>query len=271
MIAACMPIVLALAAIGSAAPAPADDTVPATRGCCAVFELRQYTLRPQQRDVLIGLFEDEFVETQEATGMRIVGQFRDADRPDRFVWIRAFPDMVVRQHALTSFYQGPVWKAHGKRAAATMIDASDVLLLRPVEPPNGFDNPPATRAPIGASTLPGSVVTATIYPLEPVGARDFGAFFQSTVRPALRNAGIIPLATFETETAPNNYPLLPVREGETVFVWFASFESAAARAAALERLSRGREWAQAEASLATHLKSPAQQLRLQPTARSLLQ
>jgi hypothetical protein len=42
-----------------------------------IVELRQYTLHPGQRDVLIKLFESEFVESQEAVGMKIVGTFRD--------------------------------------------------------------------------------------------------------------------------------------------------------------------------------------------------
>jgi hypothetical protein len=29
-----------------------------------------------------------FVETQEATGMRVIGQFRDLGDPNRFVWLR---------------------------------------------------------------------------------------------------------------------------------------------------------------------------------------
>jgi hypothetical protein len=56
-----------------------------------IVELRQYTLQPGQRDVLIDLFEREFVESQEALGMSIAGTFRDLARPDRFVWIRGFP------------------------------------------------------------------------------------------------------------------------------------------------------------------------------------
>jgi hypothetical protein len=56
------------------------------RECCAVLELRQYTLKPGQRDALIALFDRYFVESQEAAGMTIVGQFRDRRRPDRFVW-----------------------------------------------------------------------------------------------------------------------------------------------------------------------------------------
>ena len=58
-----------------------------------VVELRQYTLRPGQRDVLIDLFDRELVESQEADGMAIVGQFRDLDDPDRFIWIRGFASM----------------------------------------------------------------------------------------------------------------------------------------------------------------------------------
>ena len=99
--------------------------------CCPVIELRQYTLQPGQRDVLIELFEREFVESQEAIGMRLVGQFRDVERPDRFVWIRGFPDMRSRAESLQAFYGGPVWAAHRDAANATMIDSDNVLLLRP--------------------------------------------------------------------------------------------------------------------------------------------
>src|SRR5687767_14085568 len=75
------------------APDPTKNAWVSSPTCCPVVELRQYTLHPGQRDVLIELFEREFVETQEAEGMRIVGQFRDLDNPDRFVWLRGFPDM----------------------------------------------------------------------------------------------------------------------------------------------------------------------------------
>ncbi|MGW1106048.1 NIPSNAP family protein [Streptomyces sp. NPDC002540] len=60
----------------------------------AVIELRQYTLRPRRRDELIELFDREFVESQEDVGMSVLGQFRDLDDPDRFVWLRGFRDMA---------------------------------------------------------------------------------------------------------------------------------------------------------------------------------
>ena len=73
------------------------------RLCCPVVELRQYTLHPGKRDVLIDLFDREFLETQEEVGMRIICQFRDLDHQDRFVWLRGFRDMTSRAGALNDF------------------------------------------------------------------------------------------------------------------------------------------------------------------------
>ena len=113
-----------------------------------VFELRQYTLHPGRRDTLIDLFEREFIETQEARGMRVLGQFRDLDDPDRFVWFRGFPDMDRRKEALTAFYSGPVWRTHRDAANATMIDSDDVLLLRLADPRHAaFPSPPHRDRP----------------------------------------------------------------------------------------------------------------------------
>ncbi len=58
--------------------------------------------------MLIDLFDREFIESQEELGMRVLGQFRDLSRPDRFVWLRGFPDMSSRRDALAAFYGGPV-------------------------------------------------------------------------------------------------------------------------------------------------------------------
>lgn len=73
---------------------------------CPVVELRQYTLHPGQRDVLVELFERAFIEAQETVGATIIGQFRDLEDPNRFVWLRGFPDMDKRLTALQAFYGG---------------------------------------------------------------------------------------------------------------------------------------------------------------------
>jgi hypothetical protein len=257
------------AAISVSAATPEVVATPADY-TCNVFELRQYTLKPGQRDVLIELFDREFVETQEAVGVRVCGQFRDEDHPERFVWIRAFADMKARERGLTLFYSGPAWKAHGRQAAATMIDSDNVLLLHPVNPPGGFNDLPAKRPSIGAPAPPSALVTATIYSLRADTRREFATFFRERLLPALRESGITPRAAFATEHSPNTYPALPVREGEEVVVWFASFENAEAQAASVDRLSRSDRWAYVNSELETYLKAPPELLRLRPTGRSLL-
>jgi hypothetical protein len=36
--------------------------------------------------------------------MQVIGQFRDLDAPERFVWLRGFADMAARRRGLESFY-----------------------------------------------------------------------------------------------------------------------------------------------------------------------
>jgi quinol monooxygenase YgiN len=220
-----------------------------------VVELRQYTLRPGQRDVLIDLFDRELVESQEAEGMAIVGQFRDLDDPDRFVWIRGFGDMPARARALAAFYGGPAWKAHSAEANATMIDSDNVLLLRPVTASSGFPAPPATRRPVGATAAGPSRILVTLYYRDQPFDQPFADFFDRQARPALVEAGATPLACLQTEYAENTFPALPVRTGENVFASLARFPSEARLDGYLRQIGSS---------------GAPQQLRLAPTARSLL-
>jgi hypothetical protein len=42
---------------------------PSRQLCSPIVELRQYTLHPGQRDVLLALFERAFIEAQQAAGI----------------------------------------------------------------------------------------------------------------------------------------------------------------------------------------------------------
>ena len=221
-----------------------------------VVELRQYTLRPGQRDVLIDLFDRELVESQEAEGMAIVGQFRDLDDPDRFVWIRGFGSMPARARALAAFYGGPVWRANSAAANATMIDSDNVLLLRPVTARSGFPAPAEGRPAAGSTQASPSRVLVTIYQRDQPFDQAFADFFDRQVRPALIEARATPLACLQTEPAENTFPALPVRTGENVFVWLARFPGQAHLDAYLRQLGSSAD--------------APQRLRLAPTARSLL-
>jgi quinol monooxygenase YgiN len=244
-----------------------------------VVELRQYTLHPGKRDVLINLFEREFVESQEAAGMAVLGQFRDLDNPDRFVWLRGFDDMPRRAEALGRFYGGPVWKAHREQANATMIDSDNVLLLRPASVRSGFAEaemeaeaePVAARPPVGHTALPSSLVVATLYYRDSPFDEAFVDFFDRQVRPVMVETGAPPLACLQTEYAENTFPALPVRTGENVFVWFSRFADSAHLDDHLRRLARSHRWQdEVLPGLSKMLAGDPQHLRLVPTARSLL-
>jgi hypothetical protein len=213
------------------------------------LELRQYTLKPGQRETLVTLFDRHFVESQEALGMMIVGQFRDRARPDRFVWIRGFSDMRGRLAGLERFYTGPVWEEHKAAANQTMRDVSDVYLLKPARPDTSFRLDWSNRPPVG-EVRKGSTVLAGIQRLQrPADAAVVSEFEKQSV-PQLLRSGVNVISIFVTESSPNNFPRLPVREGEHVLVWFG--------------LSTRGEKTGADAS------PPIDVLELEPTPRSLL-
>jgi hypothetical protein len=240
------------------------------RTCCPIVELRRYTLVPGQRETLIALFEREFIETQEATGMRIIGTFRDLNNPDRFVWLRGFADMPARAQALQEFYGGPVWKKHREAANATMIDSNNVLLLRPASPTSGFQFEQVRRAPVGSTTNREDLLVATMYHLSKTKEADFAVFFERDLQPRLTHAGVSVLASFITETHQNTFPRLPVREDANVFVWFARFLNRKAyekSATAIGELMGKKEIA---GKLPVLIVDQPEILMLTPTARSLL-
>jgi hypothetical protein len=254
-------------------PAPGiQPSIAAEPTCCPVVELRQYTLHPGQRDTLIDLFDREFVETQEDVGIWVMGQFRDLDRPDRFVWMRGFPDMISRAFALGAFYDGPVWHAHRKAANATMIDSSNVLQLRPAHPRSGFVLPfGGRRAPREARGNGPGFMAATLCALRPGASFDAADFFVSRLKPGLAELGAERCACFVTEPATNTFPRLPVREGENMLAWFTLFAHEDAWCRHASAAGDSPRWQhEVLAPLQPLLASPAETLRLVPTARSQL-
>lgn len=175
--------------------------VPPTPAECGVVELRRYLLRPGGRDVLIDLFEREFVESQEELGVCLLGLFREEGADDRFVWFRGFRSMAERLAALEAFYGGPVWARHRDAANATMIDSDDVLLLRPTRL---YDS-----APAGEPRPPVEVAISDVRGRPDAERAAIGA----TLPPDFR-----PLARFETLHAENDFPGLPVRDADVVVV-----------------------------------------------------
>jgi NIPSNAP len=232
-----------------------------------VVELRQYTLHAGRRDELIALFEREFIEPQEALGLHVIGQFRDLDADDRFVWLRGFRDMASRAASLAAFYGGPAWQAHRDAANATMIDSDNVLLLRAAWPGAGIDMRGRTRAAVASHAQPAGLLDASVFHLCEPAPPELLQFCRDVMSPLLARAGAQSQGWYATEPAPNNFPRLPVREGETVLAGFALFDDAAA----FETFTRSGAWQRdVQPTLVRWLVRPAESLRLTPTTHSAL-
>lgn len=142
----------------------------------AVVELLRYASRPGEPS------EAALVESQDALGIDVIGEFRDLDDPDVVTWVRAW------------------------RAANGAADAPhDVLLLRPARPDSAFVVPgtPDENASRG-------YVAAVILLLEP-GSEDADiiSFFELAIAPGLA----------ATEASVLGY-FVAAREGVNTFVFF---------------------------------------------------
>jgi len=239
---------------------------------CPIVELRRYTLHPGQRDVLIDVFERHLIESQNEVGMEVLAHYRDLDDPDAFVWFRGFADMASRGKSLPAFYcDGEAWHTHRAVANATMIDSDDVLLLREALPGSGFGAATQPRAPVGAQAMPSALAIVTTYSFAAPVDEAFLDFFDLTIAPAARLAGAKVLAAYAAEHSANNFPRLPVREGENVFVWVAGFGSQAEFERHQRALADSPHWRdEVQPKLSQWLSGPPAVRRLVPAARSLV-
>ena len=223
-----------------------------------IIELRQYTLHAGARETLIELFERAFLETQREVGIDVIGQFRDLDDPNRFVWLRGFADMDQRAQALADFYGGPAWAAGRDAANATMIDSDNVLLLKSLDD-TGF-RPPHT-----------GLVVAEIRYVDVAVRAAFAGFFRAEMAPRMIAAGADVLATLATEDSPNSFPRLPVREDASAHVSLLGFADLAAHETYRAALAAGPDWrAVAPEALLPQFARKPEVLRLEPTPRSRL-
>jgi hypothetical protein len=250
---------------------------PNGRGAPPLLELRQYAMKPGQRDALLALFEEQFLEAQEDVGMTVPGHFRELDHPDLFVWLRGFADLPARRAGLEAFYSGPVWREHRGRANATMASSDNALLLREARPGSALDvagavRPPRTLAgrPSPLAGLREGFIEILTYSLRASADAELIAAMCDDAPALLAEVGGALVGVYVTETAANNYPRLPLREGEPTLVTVTTFASAAAHAEGRAALARASGWRARLAPLLDARVTALEVRRLVPAARSLL-
>jgi NIPSNAP len=232
-----------------------------------VVDLRQYTLKPGRRDDLIRIFDEYLVAGQEDVGMHIIGQFRDLDRPDRFVWLRGFDSLSARAETLPAFYYGPIWKQHRDAANDTMLDSDDALLLDPLWLSPTYPRYGTRPAvPVAGESVIGITVCYRDRPVD----QQWRQIVLDRVLPEAAGAGAEPIAAFVSNPAENNFAALPLRR-ENAVAWVTRCADDAAWARAEDVLASSTTWREHVLDPLLQTASlPTQRMRLRPTAASHL-
>ena len=108
-----------------------------------IIDLRDYTTTTGKRDLLIDRCESLLFDEQIQLGAKLLGIFRDAENPDRFVWLRGMSNAVYFQIGLVTLLglaaknailivEYAIYKhQEGMSAAAAAIEAAR-LRFRPI-------------------------------------------------------------------------------------------------------------------------------------------
>ena len=96
----------------------------------AFFELRQYRMRPGQRDAWLKVMEEEIVPFQVSKGMVISGMFFGEEDKDLFVWLRRFESEEERERLYEAVYQHDTWKNDIGPRVGDLIDREQIKVTR---------------------------------------------------------------------------------------------------------------------------------------------
>ena len=125
------------------------------------------------------------------------------------------------------------------------------------------------RAGPASVALPAGLLDARVFPLARPAGRELLEWCRQTMTSALERGGARVLGWYVSESALNNFPRLPVREGEYVLVGFAMIPQDIAIADAFAR--SGARGPAGDSPQSGHWRAGSTQvLRLAPTARSAI-
>ncbi|HWP49442.1 MAG TPA: NIPSNAP family protein [Candidatus Limnocylindrales bacterium] len=94
------------------------------------FELRQYRIKPGQRERWVKLMEEKIIPFQISKGMVVVGSFVGQQEEDLYVWIRRFESEEERERLYKEVYESDFWKNEIKPQVDEMLDRSKIQITR---------------------------------------------------------------------------------------------------------------------------------------------
>lgn len=98
-----------------------------------VIELRNYLIKPGQRDKFAEFMNRIIIPRQESQGGHVLKQFGLKDGDDNYVWIRGFADMPARSQFLRDFYSSEYWKQNRDETNSMLAGIEYIYLLKPLQ------------------------------------------------------------------------------------------------------------------------------------------
>jgi len=191
----------------------------ATAPQSSYLELRVYETKPDQRDRFLAHFEEHYLESQEAEGMRIWGQFRDVETEHNFVWMRGYAVLAERPASLMRFYTSALWYETSPKVGEMLaMKAKHVHFLGPITDADAFDDGLDRRDEAHDRGL----VVVHLFATTSDAAPRIG-WLREKLTPALEENGARTLGLFRSSDEENNFPMLPYIEDEPALVWIGSY------------------------------------------------
>jgi hypothetical protein len=94
------------------------------------FELRQYRVKPGQRENWVKYMEETIIPFQVAQGMVCIGSFVGQEEQDLYVWIRRFESEEERKALYARVYESDRWKNEISPTVGEMLDRTRTQVIR---------------------------------------------------------------------------------------------------------------------------------------------
>lgn len=176
-----------------------------------VIELRNYLLKPKVRDKFRDYFKNHFVDSQNALGGYVLGQFTVKAKDNNFFWVRGFENMKTRSRFLPEFYYGETWKRFGSAANEMMLDSDNVYLLKPLDESQTFRKD--------------KVVKIDYYFAKDNQLEQLIEFFQTRYISFIEDSKTENITFWRSELAENDFPRLPAFQHKNLLVAISAFEN----------------------------------------------
>lgn len=94
------------------------------------FELREYHIKPGQRERWVRFMEEVIIPYQVSKGMVVVGSFVGQEDETLYVWLRRFESEAQREQLYKAVYETDTWKNEIKPQVDEMLDRQKTVIKR---------------------------------------------------------------------------------------------------------------------------------------------